>query len=161
MFCTPCILVHDCIRFRLTYVFYLLLHLSVAKMKAADFAETYVRTYVTARRHSFQDHSTNCWCVSLTLFVPCNKNVCFIYKTNICIHPIHNSIIYVLPTCFVDYVTIIWEYNTSRCLTHVQMWYSDKSKVPLFNYIDLSSCLYRASTVSRHFFIIPNWFIQL
>ena len=101
------------------------------KRKAAGFAETYVRTYLTARRHNFQDHSTNCWFNILTLFIPCNKNVCFIYKTNICIHPIHNNIIYALPRCFIDYITIIWQYNTPRCLTLVQMWYSDKSKVHL------------------------------
>jgi len=65
MFCTPCILVHDYKRFRVTYVFYLL-HFSVAKMKAAAFAENCVRTHVTARRHNFQGHNTNCWFNILT-----------------------------------------------------------------------------------------------
>jgi len=59
MFCTPCVLVHDYRRFRVTCVFYVLLHFSVAKIKAAGFAETYVRTYVTVRRRNFQDHNTN------------------------------------------------------------------------------------------------------
>jgi hypothetical protein len=49
---------------------------------------------------------------------------------------------------------ILW---ASHCLSYTCIWQCQGYS----NSIIVSSCLYRASTVWKHFFIIPNWCTQL
>jgi len=69
---------------------------------------------------------------TIVTFIPCNKNTCFIYKTNIGTHITCNSTTSIPPTCFEKYITINREYNTPSYFKHVKIWNNSSSRYILY-----------------------------
>jgi hypothetical protein len=64
----------------------------------------------------------------LTLLIPCNKNMYFIYTPNICTHSTHNSTISIPTLWFGDYIIFDNILNTLVCYTAL-VWRRNRWKV--------------------------------